>query len=270
MSSLSPHTSPQPATTDDGIDPGAGSQHAPWHHRGDSALPAILLLHGFTGSPSSMRPLAESLIDTGATVSVPRLTGHGGTWRQLQRSGWDDWKTSAVTAFDALAADHDGVVVVGQSMGGALAFALGVERTPRAIVAVNPALFVDSPLAPLTPVLWPFVRTVGSIGGDIEKPGAVEDANDRTPVRAVASLHRGLTTLRDQLWLVDCPVTVCVSGRDGVVAPRSLRTLRSGLGTSPRIVALRRSRHVATLDYDADVIAETVREALTAQAEDPT
>ncbi|GAA4507632.1 alpha/beta fold hydrolase [Brevibacterium yomogidense] len=213
-----------------------------------------------------MRPLAESLVDTGATVSVPRLNGHGGTWRQLQRSGWEDWKESAIAAFDALAADHPEVVVVGQSMGGALSFALGVERAPRTIIAVNPALFVDSPLAPLTPLLWPFVRTVASIGGDIEKPGVVEDANDRTPVRAVASLQQGLRTLREQLWLVDCPVTVCVSGRDGVVAPRSLRVLRSRLSSSPRIVALRRSRHVATLDYDADVIADAVRAALMAQA----
>lgn len=263
MSSLLPRRSQQVNTSDDGIAPASGSQHAPWRHEGDRTLPAILLLHGFTGSPSSMRPLAESLVDTGSTVSVPRLRGHGGTWKQLHRSGWVDWKTSAAAAFDELAADHAGVVVVGQSMGGALSLALGVERAPRAIIAVNPALFVDSPLAPLTPLLWPFVPTVASIGGDIEKPGAEEDANDRTPVRAVASLHRGLAALRDQLWLVDSPVTLCVSGRDGVVSPRSLRTIRAGLSAPPRIVALRRSRHVATLDYDADIIADAVRTALT-------
>lgn len=269
MSSLSPHRSQQVYATDDGIEPASDSQHAPWHHQGDEALPAVLLLHGFTGSPSSMRPLAESLVDTGSTLSVPRLNGHGGTWQQLQRSSWDDWKGAAVAAFDALAVDHAGVVVVGQSMGGSLSLALGVERDPRAIITVNPALFVDSPLAPFTPLLWRFVPTVASIGGDIEKPGVEEDANDRTPVRAVASLHRGLAALRSRLWLVDSPVTVCVSGRDGVVAPRSLRSIRTELSTPPRIVALRRSRHVATLDYDAGLIADAVRNALRTPTGEP-
>lgn len=253
----------QPQTTaDDGISLPLDSPHTAWRHRGEASLPAILLLHGFTGSPSSMRPLAESLRDTSSTLSVPRLPGHGGTWQQLRRTGWDRWRQAAIAAYDDLAADHPGVVVVGQSMGGALALALGIDRSPEGIVTVNPALHVDSPLAPALPFLWPFVPTVASIGGDIEKPGVEEGANDRTPVRAVASMHRGLAGLREQLWMIDSPVTVCRSGRDGVVSPRSFTTLRSRLSTPPRTVALRRSRHVATLDHDADLIAAEVRRAL--------
>lgn len=250
--------------SDDGISLPADSPHTAWRHRGDATLPAVLLLHGFTGSPSSMRPLAESLHDSSATLSVPRLPGHGGTWQQLRTTGWDRWRQAAIAAYDDLADDHPGVIVVGQSMGGALALALGIDRSPDAIVTVNPALHVDSPLAPVLPYLWPFVATVASIGGDIEKPGVEECANDRTPVRAVASMHRGLAGLREELWMVDCPVTVCLSSRDGVVSPRSFRTLRSRLSGRPRTVALRRSRHVATLDHDADLIAEEIRRALQA------
>lgn len=258
---MAPHDSPRQSQTasDDGISLPPGSPHTAWHQRGDAALPAILLLHGFTGSPSSMRPLAESLHDTSATLSVPRLPGHGGTWQQLRRTGWDRWRQAAIAAYDDLADEHPGVIVVGQSMGGALALALGIDRSPDAIVTVNPALHIDSPLAPALPLLWPFVATVPSIGGDVEKAGVVEGANDRTPVRAAASMHRGLAGLREELWMIGCPVTVCLSGRDGVVSPRSFRTLRSRLSAPPRTVALRRSRHVATLDHDADIIAEEVR-----------
>ncbi|SMY10824.1 alpha/beta hydrolase [Brevibacterium jeotgali] len=261
---MAPHDSTrQPQTaSDDEISFPPDSPHTAWHQLGSADLPAVLLLHGFTGSPSSMRPLAESLQDTSATLSVPRLPGHGGTWQQLRRTGWDHWRGAAIAAYDELADEHPGVIVVGQSMGGALALALGIDRRPEAIITVNPALHVDSPLAPALPLLWPFVATVPSIGGDIEKAGVVEGANDRTPVRAVASMHRGLAGLRDELWMIDCPVTVCLSGRDGVVSPRSFRTLRSRLGTPPRTVALRRSRHVATLDHDADVIAGEIRRAL--------
>ena len=264
VSQHSPH--PSQTASEDGISLSADSPHTAWHHRGDAALPAVLLLHGFTGSPSSMRPLAESLLDSAATLSVPRLPGHGGTWQQLRATGWDRWRRSAIAAYDELAVDHPGVIVVGQSMGGALALALGIDRGPDAIVAVNPALHVDSPFAPALPFLWPFVATVPAIGGDIEKPGVAEGANDRTPVRAVASMHRGLAGLREELWMIDCPVTVCLSSRDGVVSPRSFRTMRSRLSRRPRTVALRRSRHVATLDHDADLIAEEIRRALQTSA----
>ena len=237
-----------------------------WTRAGDPHRPALLLLHGFTGNPSSVRPVAESLLDTDSTLSVPLLPGHGGTWRDLARTSWAEWSAAAVDEFDRLASLHPSVVVAGLTMGGALALDVGAQRTPASIVAINPALFVDSPAAPLLPLLRHVLPTTASIGGDIEKPGAVEDANDRTSVRAAASLHAGLRGLRQRLWRIDAPVTVCVSGRDGVVAPRSLRALRTGLPQPPRIVALRRSRHVATLDYDAPIIEQTIRESLAAAA----
>ena len=37
----------------------------------------MLVLHGFTGSPVSMRPLAEVFADAGFAVELPRLPGHG-------------------------------------------------------------------------------------------------------------------------------------------------------------------------------------------------
>lgn len=249
------------------VTPSTSSPPEAWAHAGAPDRPALLLLHGFTGFPSSMLPLARGLVDTGGSVSVPLLPGHGGSWRRLRRTGWADWSGAALAEYDRLAAAHPSVVVAGLSMGGALSLEVAAQRNPAGVVCINPALYVDSPVAPLLPALWPFVPTVASIGGDIAKPGAQEEATDRTPVRAVASLHAGLRGLRQRLWRVDAPVTVCVSGSDGVVGPRSLRALRSGLPRAPRIVPLRRSRHVATLDWDAPLVEQQVREALAEAAE---
>ena len=105
------------------------------------------------------------------------------------------------------------------------------------------------------------VRTIPSIGGDIAHPDRDEYAYDRTPVAPLATFHRALSVVRDDLWKVDCPVTAMVSGEDNVVGPRTLRALRSSLPHPPRIVALRQSRHVATLDFDASTIAEAVLQA---------
>ncbi|GAA2107217.1 MULTISPECIES: alpha/beta hydrolase [Brevibacterium] len=242
--------------------------HSPWLREGAAEAPAVLLLHGFTGSPGAFLSLADEFARDpgpglpGITVSVPLLPGHGGTWQELARTGWDDWLGAALTEYDRLAAAHPAVVVAGLSMGGALACALGVERDPAALVLVNPALRIDSPLAPLLPVLGRVVPSIPAIGDDIAMPGVSEHAGDRTPLAALRSFHAALPGLCDRLWAIRAPVTCCLSGADSVVSPRSHRILRSRLTAPLTTVPLRRSRHVATVDYDAPVIADRIRRAL--------
>ncbi|MYM20248.1 alpha/beta fold hydrolase [Brevibacterium sp. 5221] len=220
----------------------------------------ILLIHGITGSPASLRPLAADVAQrTGAAAEVPLLAGHGTRWQELSRARWEDWTADVDAAFDDLSGRCARVVVVGLSMGGALALDLAQRRPGvAALVLVNPALYIDSPLAPVLPVLGRVVRSVPAIGDDIARPGVTERAYPRTPLRAIARFHRALPGVRARLWEVRNPVTLCLSGADAVVGPRSARTLRRRLPAPPRIIALRRSRHVATLDYDTPLIADAI------------
>src|SRR5690606_1008064 len=99
-----------------------------------------LVLHGFTGSPVSMRPLAEALSAAGFAVELPRLPGHGTSADDLQETTWDDWLAEADRALGALAERcPDGrLVVVGLSMGGALTAALAESHPELAgIVLIN-------------------------------------------------------------------------------------------------------------------------------------
>ena len=67
----------------------------PWSHTApdptDGAAPGALVLHGFTGNPSSMRPLAEAFAGAGFHVELPRLPGHGTSIEDMQATGWADW-----------------------------------------------------------------------------------------------------------------------------------------------------------------------------------
>ncbi|WP_298415652.1 alpha/beta fold hydrolase [Brevibacterium sp.] len=240
---------------------------AAYHSLEAQSSTAVLFLHGITGSPVVWVPIARAVASEGFDVSAPLLPGHGTTWQDMETTGWTDWLGEARTELGRLQADHDRVIVAGLSMGGALALALGAaEAAPDELVVVNPALHLDSPLAPLLPVLRHVKRTIPSIGGDIAHPNRDEMAYPRTPLAPLASFHRALRILREDLWKVECPVTAMISGEDNVVGPRTLRTLRANLPSPPRIVALRRSRHVATLDYDASTIAEAVVSAARADA----
>src|ERR1700760_494413 len=114
----------------------------------DGSPVGALVLHGFTGSPRTVRPWAEHLAQAGLTVRAPLLAGHGGSWQQLGKTGWSDWYASAEAAFEELSARCEQVFVVGISMGGALTFRLAQTKGNRVsgLVVVNPSLAGDNRL----------------------------------------------------------------------------------------------------------------------------
>src|SRR5256714_14080830 len=79
-----------------------------------------LVLHGFTGSPQSMRGLAKAFAAAGFAVELPLLPGHGTTVEDMATTGGDDWSGTAEAAYQELAARCDRVGVAGLSVGGPL------------------------------------------------------------------------------------------------------------------------------------------------------
>jgi carboxylesterase len=221
----------------------------------DGGPVGVLLLHGFTGSPRTLRPWAEYLAAAGLSVRVPLLPGHGATWRELAATGWTDWYGAAEEAFAEISARCEQVFVAGMSMGGCLAFRLAETQGDRisGLVVVNPSLAGDNPLIPLTPVLKYVIRALPSIGGDIKKPGALEGASKKTPVASVATLPKMWKTTAAELASVTQPLLVFRSTVDHVVGPASMKVLTAAL-PGAEVRPLDNSYHVATLDNDAPEI----------------
>ena len=224
----------------------------------DGGPTGVLLCHGFTGSPQSLRPWAEYLASANLSVSLPRLPGHGTTWREMARTRWEDWFAEVDRAFDELQAKTDEIFVMGLSMGGCLALRLAELRGQaiRGLVLVNPSLTADNPaLFAILPVAKHLVASVKGIASDIKKEGAVESGYDRTPVKAAATLPGLWRTTQQHLSDVSQPVLVFHSTTDHVVGPASLKLLASALPKDQlEIRELANSYHVATLDNDAEAI----------------
>ena len=98
----------------------------------------VLVLHGFTGNPSSMRGVAEALAAVGFAVELPLLPGHGTSVEDMLTTDFTDWSATVEAAYLDLAGRTDRVVTVGLSMGGTLA-AWVAARNPAVagLVAVN-------------------------------------------------------------------------------------------------------------------------------------
>lgn len=226
---------------------------------------AVVLLHGFTSGPASVRAWAEGLAAAGAHVRVPLLPGHGTHWRDLAATRADEIRAAVRAELDDALARHRRVVVGGLSMGGALALDAAAHRPVAAVLVVNPALRFGRPAALAAPVLRHAVPSVAAIAGDIADPDAREVAYDRTPVAGVAELGRIQRAARRGLGRITAPVTVFRSAVDAVVPASSHRTLLRGLRAAPvHVVPLPRSRHVATLDHDLPLIVDESRAALAA------
>jgi carboxylesterase len=224
----------------------------PFSHDGSEV--GVLLCHGFTGTPQSMRPWGEYLAERGYTVRIPLLPGHGTTWQEMNRTGWQDWYSCVDTAFRELHESCERVVVGGLSMGGALSLQLAQEHGPRisGLVLVNPAVKFDDPRTRLVPVLTHFIGSLEAVGNDIKKPGVTELAYPRTPLKAGHSqLVAWQSVIRD-LPEVTQPVLLLRSVDDHIVPASSSALILSRISSRDvSEILLRDSYHVATLDNDA-------------------
>lgn len=217
----------------------------------------VLLSHGFTGQPASMKPWAEALAARGYAVEVPRLPGHGTTWQELNTKRWSDWYAELRAAHRRLAARTDVVVAAGLSMGGALVLRLAADEPSIAgVVVVNPAVSTKRLDVKLLPVLKHVVPSFPGIANDIKKPGVEEHGYTRTPLKAVHSMMQAWGPLVADLPKVRVPVLYLRSTVDHVVDDSSEPLITSGVSGEVRVVRLPESYHVATLDHDLDTIVE--------------
>jgi carboxylesterase len=229
----------------------------PWSHAGTDA--GVLLLHGFTGNPNSMRGLGAALAQAGFRVEVPRLPGHGTTVDDMQTTGWDDWLTEADAAYQRLARRGDPVVVGGQSMGGSLALAIAVLHPDvGGLVCVNPLTQPqpDEILDMVRGMIDEGQTTLPGIGSDVADPEAIETAYDGVPLAPLVSMMVAVGRLQDELVRITCPLLLLTSPQDHVVEPAQSDFLAAAVAGPVERVSLERSYHVATLDFDKDLIAE--------------
>jgi carboxylesterase len=219
----------------------------------------VLLSHGFTGTPQSVRPWAEHLAAAGHTVAGPLLPGHGTRWQDMNATTWDDWYGAVERAFDDLRARCSTVFAMGLSMGGTLTLRLAQQRAEQVagVVVVNTSLATERRDAKVLPLAKRLVGSFPGIASDIKKPGVTELAYDRLPLRAAHSLQQAWPVVCRDLHRITAPVLVFRSSVDHVVEPISGRTLMEGLaGGTVQERVLDDSYHVATLDNDAPTIFE--------------
>ena len=100
-----------------------------WSVRVAGSGPALLLLHGFTGSGRSWDELTNAAIAAGCTVIAPDLPGHGGTAWSAARATVERTADDVAALLRALG--YERAHVVGYSMGARVALRLAIAHPAR-------------------------------------------------------------------------------------------------------------------------------------------
>ncbi|QSB06313.1 alpha/beta hydrolase [Natronoglycomyces albus] len=223
---------------------------------GPSAHATVVLCHGFTGSPATLRPWGEFLHQAGFNVLGPRLPGHGTTWEELATTTWQDWYSCLDETVDRAKEYGKPVFAFGHSMGGTLTLRLAQLRGDElaGMVLCNAAIYPSQRYSRVVPLARFLIKATKGIGSDIAMPtDRKETSYDYTPLRAVYSLQQLWKITRKALPEVTVPTRVFYSAVDNVVHPRNSAIILAGISSKDKSrTLLPRSFHVAPLDYDAE------------------
>ena len=226
--------------------------------------PAVLCVHGLTGTPYEVRPPAESLAARGLHCEGLLLPGHGTTPAELAATPRDAWVEAVLRAHDALAERHARVYVLGLSLGGVLALALAERRPVSGAVVLAAPFDLGRGVRATVPWLWPLVRSLP------KTPGILDDAArarhpgyDRMPLRAVNELLKLAREVSEKLPLVKAPVQLIYSRRDPTVPPHNAQLILNALPPGEREIHwLEDSAHVLPVDRERELVSSRVVEFL--------
>lgn len=225
-------------------------QYQPFFWRGTHG--AVLLVHGFPGTPAELRPLGEAFHLAGWTAQGILLPGFGPDIRTILARSYADWAEAVRRALAALRQEHSPVLLLGYSMGGALAAAVGGEATDGRPLADGVILLAPFWLAvpdwqrALLRVLKPFLpptfaplaqadlsdpemrETVGALlpGLDLNDPRAQEEVRRFSiPAPVLDQLDRASDAAYAGAARLQMPVLLVQGRQDQLVRPAGTRRL---------------------------------------------
>lgn len=219
----------------------------------------ILLIHGFTGSPSEMRYLGEYLKDKGFTVKGVLLKGHGTSPQDMKKTNYKDWIKSAEEGYHELAASCDEVFMIGFSMGGAIALHLAQKYDVKGIASLSTPIKILNRQYYIGTAVKYFRFIVRKQPYMVKQKDPFIIGYDKTPLKNILDLLQLVNLIKANLHKVDKPILIMQSYGDGTVHPSSANFIYKRVASTDKsIIFLHKSGHVITCDCEKEQVFDEV------------
>lgn len=222
-----------------------------------------LIIHGFTGGPYEVDPLARFLKEnTDWHIEVPTLPGHGRNL-DLKDVSYRKWIHAAEDVLQQLNRKYDRIYLIGFSMGGMIASYLAAKYKVDNLVLLAPSgkfLSLRQMTLDIASVAADGMR--GNLGKNKlylhykKKMGTI-------PFKANIEFLKLVKFTRRYLKKVKSPVLIAQGQQDGMVPYKTAYYLEKEINSKQKeVVFFERSRHLICLGDDKDMLNKMVYEFL--------
>lgn len=228
----------------------------------------VMLIHGFTGSPADMRPLADALFERGVDCHVPMHPGMAADIANMNSMTADIWRENMLERWAEHTQRYARTVLVGYSMGGAAAVQMAAQTAPGLLILIAPFVRISDRRAIFLPLVKHMIKEFRLLGNldldnadvrlwfraalpdlDLDDPETRRTMRDDTGIASpvIDELRKFGAMGRRAAPLVSAPVVVVQGHQDIVVNPRHTREL---LDRFPELRAYHEvpGDHLITLD----------------------
>ncbi|NGZ76903.1 alpha/beta hydrolase [Saccharibacillus alkalitolerans] len=223
---------------------------------------AVLLLHGFTGSPADVRKLGRYLHEKGYTCHAPLYTGHGDAAEELLDLSPENWRRDAEEGYRRLVAEgYTEIAAVGVSLGAVFALRLGTEYPVAGVVSMCAPIRGKSADDLFRRVLS-YARSYKTFEG--KSPDVVQEeieALQARPRDRLTELQDLISDTGERLREIDAPVAVMQGGLDNPLYLDSAEVIYGKVRHPRKTYTLYpQSGHILTLGPEqAEVFADVHR-----------
>ena len=221
----------------------------------------VLLIHGFTASPTQLRLVGDDLHQRGFTVVAPLLPGHGTTVADLSKQRWQSWAQHVDLALTDLKARCSTVFVAGISLGSLLTLYLAAEHADlKGIILYSPLVKMPGGIAlHLVPVIKYLIRELRKAPDFSTDPHALDRLWHYRSVSlfALHEMIRLRAKVQPLLPRISSPTLIIYSTLDKLIARNSAQYTYDHIDTAAKtLITLHNSGHDVTLDSEWKQVAE--------------
>lgn len=232
-------------------------------------MTGCLIIHGYTGSPYEVGPLAEYLREhTDWRIDVPTLPGHGSELA-LENVSYKSWLVAAENSLKQLKAKSDKIYLIGFSMGGMIAAYLASKHNIDKLVLLAPS----GKYLSFRQMIRDFTGAVtDGFKGKLKQNNLYLHYKRKwgtVPFKANIEFLRLVRFTRQYLNKVTSPVLIAHGQQDMMVPYKTGYYLDKEI-TSERkeVVFFERSRHLICLGDDHDALNKMVYDFLINEKEE--